>query len=255
MQFTIKKRIIDPKIQLGVLMCVLVGGYVFYNAHSISNTSLIVALILLALIILLILPYLISSIVLNFLRLRKFDGVDYKYLEFGDNGLFFTYEDKDTRFDTNIKEIKIKNCFCDYIFSFGNDKKVLIFGEKGESWQGEYNYSFMFLAKLIARVKHAGFPLKLAFGWKVKEISEDIKNGKEFKIELKESNFSFEKILMNNKGIIINKHNKEYLIRPENIKCHYLVKTPKENYWLKFLGFSNKYLVVSTVNGWIICKI
>lgn len=255
MQFTVKKRYVDPKLKLGLLMCLFVGGFTYYNENHISDFSLILCLSLLLLIFVLIVPYIINSIILNILRLMKNQWIDYKYFEFGDNGLFFTYWEKDIRFDTNIRGIKVQNYGFDYMFDFGNGKKAFIYGEKGESWKGEANYSFMYLAKLIARAKYAKLPVNLTYGWKIKSISEDLLKGKKFDIYLKEANFSFEKILLNKDGIKISKNNKDFLIENEKIKCNYIVKTPKENYWLSCFGFSNKYLVSLTVNGWLVCKI
>lgn len=255
MKFTIKKKYVDPKIQLGFLMVFFVVGCIYNKELSLSAHSIVALSILTGLLLILIYPYVINCLLINYYRVKKNEWVDYKYLEFGDNGLFFSYEDKDIRFDSNITEMTIKKVLLDYVIELGNKREIPIPTEKSESWKGEMRYSFMYLARLLTRVYEAGLPIRIHKSWSIQEISDKVCEGLEIRTKFKEANFKFDSLLLSEKGLKIDFKEKTFVINPEKIKSMYVVKTPKNYYWLSILGFKNTYLICNTNSGWMITKI
>jgi len=257
MQYKIKKQNFDTKLKVSIVILIFVCWALFNMWHIMEKSSIIVMLLLTMIILIIVYPYIRYCI--NIFRYRAINKrmTDYTYIEWGDNGLFFSYPEQDIRIDTNIKQCVIKKTGWDYLFIFGEKKEFLIPSEKPEDWEGEDKYSFMYIAKLIAKVKYANLPLILEGKWSIENVHTDIaNNNKNYLLELKESNINYEKLTLDSKGLKLSKKNgKDFFMDIKNISIVYKIKTPKNHYWLNILNLQNDYLVIKLNNSWLVWKI
>lgn len=261
MKFQVKQLKVDTKIKLSFLICLFICWSMFNMWHSFDNLSISILSILCFCMVVLVYPYIFHFF--NIIRYRMWnkDIVDYRYIECGDNGLLFSYKDKHIRLDSNIKEIYITKKMVDYLFSFGTGKKFLIPTEKPEEWEsksdGDSKFSFMYLAKLVAKVQVAGLPVKLSGLWSIKEVTEDFKKNDKNLISIyKESNVNFKKLIIDSKGLSLEKETGgQIFIEKERISNIFIIETPKTSYWLCALRRKNRYISININNSWLVWKI
>lgn len=259
MQFNVMKRKIDAKIKASLLICLFVAWSLFTMRHTMNSSNITILVLLVITIFLLLHPYLLKLFTILRLRLWNSRITEYEYIEIGENGLYFRYPDLDLRLDTNISEIVIDRKGYDYIFGFGNNRKFLIPTEKPSEWMGNDHFSFMFLAKTIAKNHAFGIPIRTSGKWKITDVKDKILSGSQYyKISKTESSLTFARLFLDKNFLIIESVDNSkpaITINSSEITFIYEVKCPKTNYWLNIFGQFDKYLIISIGKNWFVCKI
>lgn len=258
MQFNILKRKMDAKIKASLLICCFISWGVFTIRNSMKDDDVFIVLGLVVLILTFLHPYLISLASTIGLRTYNHRITDYEYVEWGNNGLYFRYPDLDIRLDTNISEIKIIKKGYDYLYSFGNNRTFLIPTEKPSEWLGDDKFSFLYLAKIIAKSYSHNIPTTLSGAWKITDIKNSILSGKNrYLLSHKESNLEFSKLCLNQEFLILESpdNNKANITVPTiELSFIYEIQAPTNHYWLNILGFKHKFLVVNIEKNWFVCR-